>query len=132
MDGSMPERPLRSSLPKGQEEVVGSEALYLVVGRERKRVDDLHEDGRARLCANLFQGNKHNYENFGQIIEENVLLLINSDVPFFDITVIIPLIIIFKAYSHALIAQSRITHTSRRTRRIGAQFDLFQQQLLHM
>jgi hypothetical protein len=56
MDGSMPERSFGSSLPKGQEEVVGSEALCLVVGREGKRVDDLYEDGRARLCANLFSG----------------------------------------------------------------------------
>jgi len=114
----MPERSSRSSLPKDQEEVVGSEALCLVVGRERKRVDDLYEDGRARLCVNLFQGNKHNHENFGQITEEHVLLLINADVPFFDITFIISFIIISKAYSHALIAQSRITRTSRRTRRI--------------
>lgn len=33
----MPERPVRSSLPKGQEEeVVGSEALCLVVGSRRE------------------------------------------------------------------------------------------------
>lgn len=71
--------------------------------------------GRARLCANL---NKHNDENFFQM-EEIVLLRI--------ILVIRSLIslswllfhpsILSNACSHA-VAQSRITHPSRRSRRI--------------